>query len=58
MFKGRLEGLFRRDVPMRRVDTVESDSDDGDGIELLDAHGIGTGRRETREQYDCHGYEY
>ena len=54
MFKGRLEGLFRRDNVVSRIGTVESD----DGIELLDTRGVGTGRREQRERFDAHGYEY
>ena len=54
MFKGRLEGLFRRDNVISRVDTLASD----DGIELLDTRGVGTGRREQRERFDVHGYEY
>lgn len=54
MFKGRLEGLFRRDNVLSRIDTMES----SDGIELLDTRGVGTGRREQRERSDMHGYEY
>lgn len=54
MFKGRLEGLFRRDNVIPRIRTFESD----DGIELLDSRGVGTGRREERERFDVHGYEY
>jgi len=54
MFKGRLEGLFRRDNTLARVDTFATDN----GVELLDTHGVGTGRREQREKYDLHGMEY
>ena len=49
MFKGRLEGLFRRDVL-----ATESEN----GIELLDTRGVGTGRRAPKERFDVHGYEY
>lgn len=55
MFKGRLEGLFRRDNVLHRVQTFTSD--DGD-VELLDTRGVGTGRREQRERFDVHGFEY
>lgn len=55
MFKGRLEGLFRRDNVVRRVHTFTSD--DGD-VELLDTRGVGTGRRERYEKFDVHGIEY
>jgi Sodium/hydrogen exchanger family len=55
MFKGRLEGLFRRDNVVRKVNTFASD--DGE-VELLDNHGVGTGRREQRERFDVHGFEY
>lgn len=54
MFKGKLEGLFRRDNVISRVGTLESEN----GIELLDTRGVGTGRSEQRERFDVHGYEY
>mgnify|MGYP005842991291 CR=1 FL=1 len=55
MFKGKLEGLFRHDSIADRFQVAQSEG----GIELLDTHGIGTGRYESpHPDYDYHGREY
>jgi Kef-type K+ transport system membrane component KefB len=56
--KFRLDGLFRRDrrdARLMNMPTAIEAVESSDGIELLDVHGIPTGRREVPEKYDYHG---